>query len=1307
MPKTESKNVFENFTNLYELSKTLRFELKPVEETKKLLDIENERKENFKHDRKIKEAYLKMKKILDDLHAEFIEESMSDFLDFKNGKGLLNAFFEKYKQYKKNKENKDFSAEIKKLEKIISKNFDRFESEKYKVEKNKSKNKKEVIKFSKSIILSEKVLDILEKKIKDEKDLEVIRTFRKFFTYLGGYNQSRENYYKSENKSGQFATRAIKDNLIKFLNNCIIFEDKYKNNWQKIGLSEKSLGVFNLNFYNDCLLRGGIDNYNAIVGGSNEDNNKKTQGINEKINEYRQKHKKDENFKKENFPYFVELYKQIGSPRNEEYRFIEINDDRGLIYWLREFIGINKPKREKSKEILRNFFNKNNKEFSKVYLPKNKASQLSHQIFSDWRILMAVFNTDNEDKKNEYVSFEEIKKHLNNLEEIEFRKFYKDSGVYDKNKSNFENFLAIWGNEFEILFSGGRSVLVFQGEEKNEDKASLEESEKRYLEKIFWLEEKIRNKQKISNEEEKKFVEIIKNYLDRILAISQMADYLYLKDEWRNKIDAEDLDHDFYKEYDEYKKEVSDYNPRKYYDEFRNYITKRSIVGDKIKLNFNDGQLLTGWDLNKEKEKFGLVFRKNDKYYLGIINKEKDKNIFEKNQHPEVFDAKSDFEKMEYKLFPDPKRMIPKVSFSEKAKIEYGIPDEILAIKKDYEKFQEGKKDDKKNWNNKFDKIKLEKLIAYYQDCLVRQGYQGIYKFQWKKAGNYRSLGEFNDEIEKHSFKICFVKVDESYLKECIKNEKLYLFQIYNKDFSEFKKDSKENLHTIYFKELFSGENLKNPIFKLSGGAEVFFRDKLENQKIKYYKQVQYDGKHNPLKDKDGNIIVKELTNTKSVADGKKVIEHRRFAENKILFHLPITINFGSGKLLKFNQKINELIADNKNINIIGIDRGEKHIAYYFLMDQNGKKIESGSLNEVNGINYHQKLKERADERTEARRNWQKIESIKNLKVGYISAVVKKIANLAIENNSIVIFEDLNTRFKQKRGAFEHSAYQQLEKALIQKLNFFTDKEKKNHRKALQLTAPFTSFQDMGKQTGIIFYTQASYTSKTCPVCGFRQRKYIYYKNIDQAIKDFEDISINYEKKNDRFCFKYGFAEKYRKNNKDEINKGVDEVYSDALRSFWNSKYENNKGKIELLKKGEITKKLKDVFEKGFGIIIDGEINKDLNKKNDKKYAKSWSELVWLFNLILRIRNTDKAEERNEADFIFCPKCHFDSRSEKAMIKNGDENGAYNIARRGLMIVRKIKNAKNVSKLRWQDLHISKKDWDDVVEDWDKFVQQK
>jgi len=107
----EEKN-FSEFTNLYELSKTLRFELKPVGNTQKMLD-ENQ---VFQIDELKQKKYTEIKPYFDRFHREFVKESL-------NGIKLNNfdEYFDIYKKLKKirkDKTKKDIKKDLdKKLEK--------------------------------------------------------------------------------------------------------------------------------------------------------------------------------------------------------------------------------------------------------------------------------------------------------------------------------------------------------------------------------------------------------------------------------------------------------------------------------------------------------------------------------------------------------------------------------------------------------------------------------------------------------------------------------------------------------------------------------------------------------------------------------------------------------------------------------------------------------------------------------------------------------------------------------------------------------------------------------------------------------------------------------------------------------------------------------------------------------------------------------------------------------------------------------------------------------------------------------------
>jgi len=105
---------FSDFTNLYSLSKTLRFELKPVGQTFELLN------EDFKEIRKDKireEVYQKIvKPKLDELHKDFISQALENIqLDLTDDLAFV------YQQDKK-----EFENIQKKLIKQIAKHLQSF-----------------------------------------------------------------------------------------------------------------------------------------------------------------------------------------------------------------------------------------------------------------------------------------------------------------------------------------------------------------------------------------------------------------------------------------------------------------------------------------------------------------------------------------------------------------------------------------------------------------------------------------------------------------------------------------------------------------------------------------------------------------------------------------------------------------------------------------------------------------------------------------------------------------------------------------------------------------------------------------------------------------------------------------------------------------------------------------------------------------------------------------------------------------------------------------------------------------------------
>ncbi|MDT8391542.1 MAG: type V CRISPR-associated protein Cas12a/Cpf1 [Lentisphaeria bacterium] len=598
----------------------------------------------------------------------------------------------------------------------------------------------------------------------------------------------------------------------------------------------------------------------------------------------------------------------------------------------------------------------------------------------------------------------------------------------------------------------------------------------------------------------------------------------------------------------------------------------------------------------------------------------------------------------------------------------------------------------------------------------------------------------------------------------------LYMFRIRNKDLDfcekagENKRNSqkrgKDNLHTMYFKALMSG---KQSTFDL-GKGELFFR-KARSSKKKSFAHKQGDVlKHKAFSDVWGNLgsPVPEVLEWEELSRLKKQIEicenqvlfngqvigrkceyelqkDRRFNEHRYFLHLSALLNYASKDISSrdFNNQVREFLKDNPDVNVIGIDRGEKHLLYHSVVNQAGEIIEQGSLNEIaNGfkpqgetrersIDYHAKLDAVEKKRDLARKSWSMIENIKELKAGYLSQVVHTLAEMIIKHNAIVVLEDLNVGFKRGRFGVEKQIYQKFEKALIDKLNYLVfkdcgDRDKAGHfLNAYQLTNKFESFQKMGKQSGILFYTTASYTSTTDPVTGFLKNIYVTYQSVEKSVAFWNSFdSIVYNANLDRFEFTYTLGRVISKN----MNRETDEKENQLVKRAWTvcscvtrSRYVKAEKQTEEQKQSTSSEQIgrkgrHETFELNLELKkllsdndIDFSSNSDIQAalaaKSEKSNASFQRSMIYYFNSILTLRVTDGTKDKgtSENDFILSPvEPFFDSRhANPAQPENGDANGAYNIARKGICILQKINAADDVSKV---NPGVSKQEWQNFVQ---------
>lgn len=1280
----KEKKIFDSFVDKYALSKTLRFELVPTEKTKKLLKDNN----IFEKDEKIEQAYQEIKPLFDQLHREFVTEALAH-------KKVDTKIFSKFASDYSNlitSSKKDWKAlrEVKtKIYKYVVELLNNAGNE-WKIRYGKMEGKKKnAFKANGYKILTDAhILKILKNKYPDKKEL--INTFDKFFTYFSGFNENRENFYKGDGTSTAIATRIV-DNLIPFLDNIADFKKYYKPHLNEFSLKSGERLWFEINTYACVLLQPDVDKYNDAIG-----------ELNRCMKMLRDEHQKEDGFKKSNYPLLRMLKNQILGEREKKLLFEQIKDEKDAQERLADIVKIASERFD----VLKGLFDKlGNGSFapedaSGIYLNNRAINTISRRFLNDAfsfekELPQRGSKKDAENPKVAYfVSLAEVREALEK-QELEF--VFKDENSENKiaREVRLAHLLSLINEEFQ-----GREGLFTTRKQGNEIVIGFDDARSQIQEVMD------------KNVREKKNREIIKAYFSIGMPVFQMGKYFSLN--VNDKKGAEkpiNTNAEFYNTYEEYTK---DFNFAKQFDLFRNYINKKP--GDdenKIKLNFGKGNLLGGWaESPTGNAQFqGYILRKNRDYYLGITT---DSHFLDIEKYPEELCPKKGgdvYEKLEYFQLDWGKNIVGGQVYTSYTKQKLG---EKLS-------FQEHKA-----------KVKNQKEHVAFIKTLIREKYLERYSF----------LVEFlaQEFVTPKDMQAAFTKLQTSGMKfvnvraERIerqlfnrsgnKESLLYLYKISNKDLRNHKDVGSKNIHSHYWNTLFSDENLKKDMrIKLLGGAEVFLRR----------------GKIEELKER-------EVKNRK-IWKGA-VLEHRRYAEDKQFFHVSIQLNAQASNppsRKSFNKEINAVLSAHPGMCVVGIDRGEKHLLYYSVINSNGEILEQGSMNELEvagkKINFYAKLVELEKERIKNRRSWEPVRGIKDLKKGYVSHAIHKVIQLMDAHQAIIVLEDLNMRFKQVRGGVERSVYQQFEKALIDKLGYLVFKDYDPNipggiKYGYQLAAPFKSFEKLGKQTGILFYTQADYTSITDPVTGFRKNVYISnsasVKEIARIFTE-EKIKVDWDEKEQSYTFTYDQAD-FIKDKKNPVSSKLWTVYANVPRirrskesGYWQYKLVSPNDLLEMLfETWDIPNPhngLRDKFAETD--------NLSENKEFEGKKRNFWQTLIFVFNLILQVRNSssqrlvknDKGEWETlgeEIDFIASPikpffqtsfvwggkqynadadilKGRIVGKNKDEIIRsyNGDANGAYNIARKGKIILGRIHENPEIEE---KNLFIRKEEWDQFTQ---------
>lgn len=1232
-------NTYEELTGSYSLTKTISLALNPIGETLRHI----EEKGFIAQDEQRAEDYKKVKDIIDRYHKYFITMCLDGFKFSTDNLMKYVALAEDAKRDKK-----AFDGVKAQLRKEIVGAF--------------SKNKTYGDLFGEKLIKQH-----LPNFVTDENEKRLVASFNEFTTYFEKFHKCRENMYSDEAKSTAIAHRLIHENLPMFYDNmksfkkiaacedCIDFaefEAAFSEEFKEFKV-EHLADIFQLEYFNNTLTQRKIDFYKLVIGGKVLEDGTKLKGVNEYVNLYNQQHKDAR------LPLLKPLYKMILS-------------DKVALSWLPEEFKSDEEMVEAIQEMHKNLkgtltdsaennlrdllLNMGKYDLAHIYIANDLGLRdISQNIFGQYDVYTSALKQAlrNEyapipkERRNPELYDERINKlfksrtsfsiaELNSLADSDhtIENHFKQLGAAERNgKQEIDLF-----SQIETAYAKASDIL--SGKHGNIGQSEVETA-------------------------------LVKNLLDAYKSLQHFIKPLL------GHGDEAEKDNEFDAKLRAAWDALDIINPL--YNKVHNWLTRKPYSTEKIKLNFENAQLLHGWDKNKETVNTSVLLRKDGMYYLAIMN-EKAKNAFACDELPSDGDC---YEKIDYKQIPKAKMNLPRVLLPPKNIDKYAPSEEIKDIysKRTYRKG--------KNFNLEH----CRRLIDFFKRSITKHKDWKNFQFIFSPTEKYECISSFYNEVEQQAYMLDFRKVSVAYINQLVESGNLYLFQIWNKDFSKFSKGT-PNMHTLYWKQLFDERNLADVVYKLNGQAEVFYR----KRSLKLEETTVHQA-HQPIPNKN------KQNEKRQSQFNYDIVKNRRFTVDKFLFHVSIVLNFKATGDDDINDKVLEIIRNNGIKHVIGIDRGERHLLYLSLIDLKGNIIKQMTLNDIvneyrghtYATNYKDLLAEREDNRTEARRNWKRIDNIKEIKQGYLAQVVHIISKMIVEYKAIVILEDLNMGFMRRWQKIERSVYEQFEKSLIEKLNYYVDKQKDEKEvggllHALQLTSKFKSFKELGKQSGCLFYVPAWNTSKIDPVTGFVNLFDTRYVNVEKArafFSNFDAIRYNAEKDWFEFAFNYSnFTDKA----KDTREKWTLCTHGTSIRTFRNPSKLNQWDSEEVV----LTDEFKKVFEKA-GIDICGNLKNAICALKEKAHLE---KLMQLMKLLLQMRNS---KPNTEVDYMISPVADeqgnfYDSRcGNSALPDNADANGAYNIARKGLWVIKQIRETPAGKRPK---LAIKNKEWL-------KFAQQK
>lgn len=1178
---------YEQFVNQYPVSKTLKFRLIPEGKTEEYFVGRN----FLESDRVRAEEYKVVKKIIDRYHKKFIEGVL-----VRTVLPGLAEYAELYYQTKRtDEESERFAVLAADMAKHISVAF---------------KNQPEF-----KLLFGQEMIKDLLPTIATAEEMPMVENFRTFTTYFNNFFLVREEMYDCQGRACEIATRIVRDNLPRYLDNCragkrileAISADA-KEELAKFCAEDLQIdlnSLFDPVCFNSYLAQTGIDRYNQALGGYATADGIKIKGINEHVNEHNM-------ISDTKLPKLVPLYKMLLSDRTTMSHVPESFDsDDSVLTAIADFWRAGESTAVRLANMIKAAVS-GDADRDHVYWKKSASLRdLSKWVLGDATALQSALTKT------------------------------CGGGKDKKSYSIAELNIAIAAARQDTTDDLASAVTKRINEAMNELKAAAQVA-------LPMLATPYAEKKSLKINEP--YIRAIKTFLDAALELLHLAKPLA-----GTGLEA-DKDERFYGDFTPLLDAFDEVVPL--YNMVRNYITAKPYSTSKFKLNFEKPGFLNGWAQSFESKGAQFV-RRNNKYYVIICNEKITAEDLDRLLSDEAADGA---ELLAYHYQKPDMKNIPKLFIWSKRGTKLSPNVELLNlpvhdILEIYEKGMFLRE------YAKVDPVKqreaLTKMIDYFKLGLSRHPSYSEFTFKWRDSADYVNIAEFYRDCTLSCYRITNEPIDWAFLQTLVEEGKIYLFRLHNADFSDAAHGT-EKLHTQYFKMLFDDRNLVQPCFQLNGGAEMFYRPASISKSDEI---VHLAGR--PIKSKN------PLNTRSSRTFEYNITKDRRYTRAQYELHLALTANFSYSGSKFLNAKVRDAICAEDDTYVVGIDRGESNLLYVCVVDGRGNIVEQRSLDTIvsehNGTtkvtNYATLLAERSAARHQQRQDWKTIDQIKHLKEGYISQAVSEICRLAVKYDAVIAMEDLSGNFKRNRTKIEKAVYQKLEEMLIRKLNLLADKRKNPEKiggvlNAYQITEPFTSFAKMGRQNGFLMFMSAAYTSNIDPTTGFVDLLRPKYESVAKAKEFFGKFDRIYF---DRTLGLFAFDTDYDKFEAAEYCPRRNwTIHTYGTRIRWTK----TTGDHAVSDKINLTDDMKALFAR-YGIRLDEDnLVPQILKQTDAAFFR---ELTALLALTLQMQCIDAG--RGE-DYVISPvrndhgEFFFSAAATQEMPQTTAANGAYNIARK-------------------------------------------